>query len=329
MSDDREVTDVPAPDGAPDGAHPKKSLLDRYGEAATWVKVAIPVVAVAVLVGIGALIAALAGDDSSTDSSTTASTISPSSGTALILVATASQLAGDPTASTTVPDTTTTEPTTTTVETTVPTTEPAVPTTEPGTVPPATTVPSTTTTEPPTTTEKATTTTVEEETEEEIDLPAGEIAESPDAFMAAWNTAAAGSGVASISSWTQQPFAGQSGSVADLGGNVRVVLLSDEEDGPVAEAVLAWLPLSDPDEEEAQNEAYRQAFDVLMETVDADVTSAQQKRVATQLGLSSTEPPFPEGTTASVPQGEQQYDLMAIEPEGRSGIYTLIGASKS
>jgi hypothetical protein len=119
------------------------------------------------------------------------------------------------------------------------------------------------------------------------------------------------------------------GSTADLDGNIRLVLLSDDEDGPVAEAVLVWLPLSDASQQEAQNEAYQQAFGVLMKAVDASVTSSQQTKVAKQLGLSSTKPPFPNGATASAQQDREQYDLSALTPDGRSGIYTLIDVTAS
>jgi hypothetical protein len=107
------------------------------------------------------------------------------------------------------------------------------------------------------------------------------------------------------------------------------VLLSDGENGPVAEAVLAWLPSSDPSQAAAQNEAYRNAFDVLMATVDATVTSAQQAKVARGLGLTPTTPPFADGATGSATQGQVRYDLKALIPEGRSGVYTLIGATES
>ena len=68
---------------------------------------------------------------------------------------------------------------------------------------------------------------------------------------------------------------------------------------------------------------------MLMEAVNPRVTSAQQTKVAKQLGLSSTAPPFPAGVTASGQQGRNQYDLAALVPEGRSGTYTLIAATES
>jgi hypothetical protein len=135
--------------------------------------------------------------------------------------------------------------------------------------------------------------------------------------------------VAEIESWTDDSIAGHTASVADLGGNIRVVLLTDGEGSPVSEAVLAWLPQVLASDEAEQNAAYQAAFGVLMQTVDPGVTDEQQQEVAGDLGLSATTPPFPEGTTASAPQGERLYDLRALVPEGRRGVYTLIGATQS
>jgi hypothetical protein len=160
-------------------------------------------------------------------------------------------------------------------------------------------------------------------------LPPGQIAASPDAFKAAWNAAAPASGVASISTWTQKPLAGQTASGANLGGNLRLVLASESGDSPVAAAVLAWLPLSDPSQQAQQNEAYQEAFDVLMKTVSARVTSAEQATVARELGLSATEPPFPDGATASATARDLQYQLRALIPAGQSDVYTLIGVTES
>ena len=62
MTDGGDVTDVPGPEKTPS----KKSLMARYREAPTWLKVVIPVAVVVVVVGIGALIAAALDDDDGT-----------------------------------------------------------------------------------------------------------------------------------------------------------------------------------------------------------------------------------------------------------------------
>jgi len=93
--------------------------------------------------------------------------------------------------------------------------------------------------------------------------------------------------------------------------------------------VLGWTPLTDPGQEAAQNQAFQQAFAVLMKTVNVTVTDQEQATVASQLGLTSSTPPFPEGTSATATLGRQQYDLEAVTPAGQSGVYTLIGVSAS
>jgi hypothetical protein len=353
VSEGADPPDAPTPDETP----AEKSLWDRYREAATWVKVALPVALVAVLVALGALIANAVSDDSTTASVTgSTTTTAPNNTTALLLVATATQLASDETstsiATTTIPSTaavpetttsteasTTTTAAATTTPPTSPTTAQPVATTAPTTAPPATTSTATTstaTTAPPTTTSTSsttapptTTTNKPTTTTSVFQLPAGEIAVSPNAFKDAWNAAAKAGGVASISTWTQKPLAGQTGSGTSLGGNLRLVLLSNTDDSPVAAAVLAWLPLSDPSQQAEQNAAFQKAFDVLMTTVTASATSEQQATVATQLGLSATAPPFPDGSAANATLEGSQYQLKALVPAGQSGVYTLIGVSES
>jgi hypothetical protein len=322
---------------------------------ATWLKVAIPVGIVAVLAVAGVLIANAVDDDDSESAADTTTTASSTNGNQLVLIAIASGLAADEAADTTTTtsaetttteeSTTTTGATTTTVATTAPTTGSTAPPTAattaplaPSTAPPTTpttaaTVPTTSkppTTEPPTT-ERASTSTTEPTTTptSTVPLPPGQVAASPDAFQTAWNAAAASAGVPEIESWTERELAGQDAQVADLGGNLRVVLLTDGEDGPVSEAVLAWLPLVLPSDEAEQNAAFQAAFGVLVQTVDEGVTDDQQTEVAGQLGLSDEEPPFPEGTSAAAKLGDRQYDLQALVPEGRRGVYTLVGARQS
>jgi hypothetical protein len=115
--------------------------------------------------------------------------------------------------------------------------------------------------------------------------------------------------------------------VGDLGGNVRVVLVSATHDGPIAEAVLVWLPLSRVGDQAAQNTLYQNAFGVLMKTVNPNITPTDQEHVATKLGLSDSQPPFPVGTTANAELPPNRYQLEAVEPAVRQGAETLIGAT--
>jgi hypothetical protein len=134
-------------------------------------------------------------------------------------------------------------------------------------------------------------------------------------------------GVPSITTWRQVPVAGVIANIADLGGNLRVVVASPTPNGAVSVAILAWLP-PDPAQVAAQNELYRNAFAVLTKTVNPSVTAEQQETVATALGLTPQAPPFNVGTTASTSLSPQQYRLQALEPEGQAGADTLIAVSQ-
>ena len=332
MSDSGNVP-PPPPAGEPTAA---TGLWARYRHAPLWVQIAIPAAVIIVLVGVGLIIANAVGDESSTTSSTTTSTTAPDATDALLLAVsrqlvvstttttTAATTTSEATTTTTEATTTTTEPATTTTATTAATTTTATAattTTTTTTEPAATTTTTTTTTEPPTTTTSTpsgpTTT---------IQLPAGSVAPSRQAFQDAWN-AAATNGVATISSWRPLLVAGVTASVADLGGNLRLAVASDTPTGPIAAAVLAWLP-PDPSQVAAQNEAFRNAFTVLVKTVNPTATEAQQTTLATQLHLTPTTPPFPTGTDTTATLDPQKYRLEALVPEGQSDPDTLIAVSE-
>jgi hypothetical protein len=116
-------------------------------------------------------------------------------------------------------------------------------------------------------------------------------------------------------------------SIADLGGNIRLALVSASQDGPIAEAVLVWLPPSGSDDQTQQNQVYRDGFAVLMKTVDDKVTADEQATTAGELGLGPDAPPFPAGTSADAEQGDQAFRLQTAQPEGQTGVDTLIGVS--
>ena len=85
--------------------------------------------------------------------------------------------------------------------------------------------------------------------------------------------------------------------VADLGGNLRLAAVTDD-DGFVSHVVLAWLPLEDEAQQPQQNAQFQDTFAVLVRTVNPGASSGQQADLAAQLGLSSEQPPFPEGAEA-------------------------------
>jgi hypothetical protein len=124
------------------------------------------------------------------------------------------------------------------------------------------------------------------------------------------------------------PIAGVEANIADLGGNLRVVVASDTPTGPVAAAILVWLPVADSGQVSTQNQRYRDAFDVMMKTVNAAVTPDQQETVAGALGLTTTAPPFPVGATAETTLAPQRYRLRAVQPEGQSEPDTMIAVTQ-
>ena len=155
------------------------------------------------------------------------------------------------------------------------------------------------------------------------------MAATADDFQLAWNTAAQGTSVGQITAWTPKPVAGDFASYANIGGNLRVAVVSETEGSPVAVAVLGWVPLTDQSQQAAQNAAFQAAFDVLTKTVNATVTQPQQAVLAKQLGISDTTPPFPDGTSDTATQGNEAYQLRALVPIPGSGVYTLVGVSES
>jgi hypothetical protein len=163
-----------------------------------------------------------------------------------------------------------------------------------------------------------------------VPLPPGQISADATAFQQSWNTAAKDSGtdVPSVPSWTQKQLDGETTSSADLGGNIRLVLVSQTATSPIAQAVLVWRPLDDNDNEGTQNLLYRNAFSVLMKTVNPDVTTLQQSGTAGELGLSGSQPPFPEGPTETADLAPNQYQRRAVVPAGQTGVYTLVAATE-
>ena len=106
------------------------------------------------------------------------------------------------------------------------------------------------------------------------------------------------------------------------------MLASDGPTSPVAASVLAWTPLDDVSQQAAQNAAFRSAFDVMMGAVDAGATDAQQAQVASQLGIDDRNPPFRDGASAQASLEQQRYELRALTPQGRSGVYSLVGVAE-
>jgi hypothetical protein len=137
-------------------------------------------------------------------------------------------------------------------------------------------------------------------------VPPGAVAASATAFAEAWNENVTGTGVPRVRREDVVEL--------DRGPNGRtfVAPLSDEvglvavvrDDGAVAQVLLAWIPGGD---EEASNRLYRDAFDVLVVTVNPALTAPERGELATALGLDASHPPFPAGERADAEAAPQRY----------------------
>jgi hypothetical protein len=326
-------------------------LWGRYLGAATWVKVGIPLVVIALVIGVGVLIG---------QSGNGKSTSSGDQNTEELLALLAAKMATQDETTTTAAETTTTEAETTTTEeetttteaetttteaattttvaetTTTPTTVPVTPTTQappPPTTPP--TIPETTTTEAETTTTEAETTTTEAETsttEAETTtteaIPPGSLFASLEDFQNAWNATAQGSSVGPITAWSAVDVNGTAADVADIGGNLRVGAVVNGANGAVTRVALGWLPLTDKSEQAQQNALFQDAFSVLVRTVNPAATSEQQSGLASDLGITGTEPPFPTGTTTRATLAPERYALEAVDVPEQAGPVTIVGARR-
>ena len=60
-------------------------------------------------------------------------------------------------------------------------------------------------------------------------------------------------------------------------------------------------------DEAASNQLYRNAFDVLLRTVNPDLTADERAQLATDLGLNAQAPPFPSGETITAEAVPNRY----------------------
>jgi hypothetical protein len=78
--------------------------------------------------------------------------------------------------------------------------------------------------------------------------------------------------------------------IAPLSEQVGLVGVVRNDDSSVAEVLLVWIPGGD---EAASNQLYRNAFDVLLRTVNPELTADEQAQLGDDLGLTPQAPPFP------------------------------------
>jgi hypothetical protein len=127
----------------------------------------------------------------------------------------------------------------------------------------------------------------------------GAIATSATVFAEQWNANAAGTNVpaltaAEVTTLENGPTA--TTFIAPLSDHVGLVGVVRNDDQSVAKALLVWIPGGDQD---VSNQLYRDAFDVLLRTVNPDLTPDARARVGNELGLSALSPPFAVGETTT------------------------------
>jgi hypothetical protein len=343
--EDTEMSDVNPPDepdpsqlGDTPGGTDKPGLVQRFRKLPLWAQVLIPALVGGVLVAAGLLIANAASSKRSSTATESTTTTTPSHaythGAAVLLIVTqlAQQSGTPPTqpATTLVPTSSTettpsatssTEPSTTTPSTTEPSTSTTPPSTVAPTRPTSTASTEFATTAPPTT-EPSTSTTAPSTTAPPTGgLPAGTLADSPEAFATAWNHSVEGTQVPALSegptpppNFTQESVGDVAAYVADLGGNVWLVALAQAPGAAIAQALLVWEPNGDSAQQPAQNALYRDAFQALMKTVNSSISPLQRLKVTAQLGLTRRHPPYPDTTQKTAVQPPHQYDLFNVDP---------------
>ena len=132
-----------------------------------------------------------------------------------------------------------------------------------------------------------------------LPIPPGAIAANARAFAARWNANASDTNVpavteAEVTALENGPTA--TTFIAPLSDRVGLVGVVRNDDQSVAKVLLVWIPGGD---EASSNQLYRDAFDVLVRTVNPDLTADARAQLGDELGLSSQAPPFPAGGTAT------------------------------
>ncbi len=305
-----------SPPESAQGPEPDVSLWGRYRTSPIWLQILIPVVLLAILIGIWVI--ATGGTDDSAASDTTV----PESNLDRVLsgIIIAGGIRGETTTTTSEvatsePTSASTEPTTTAPETTLAPTTLAPTTTAGGT--PAPTTPATTappTTAPPTTTAATTTTT--EAAPPSTEAPAS-VLPSPDDFLAQWNAAVDGTNVPSLSrdqitKIVDGPFAGAFlATLSPTVGNKMapqvglIGTMSATDPTQIAELLLVYV--NGPDE--SASDFYWESFGVLTQAVDPVMTDAEITALETSLGRDDGTPPFPAGTDNTASSNGFNYNL--------------------
>ena len=126
-------------------------------------------------------------------------------------------------------------------------------------------------------------------------MPPGAVYASATQFAQTWNQNTAGTAVPEISSSdvTQVDDGPEADTViVQLSDSVGLLGVIRNNDQSLAQVVLVSVP---GDNDVAANQLYQSAFDVLVRTLAPSLDEAARTELAGQLGLSNSQPPFPDG----------------------------------
>jgi hypothetical protein len=150
------------------------------------------------------------------------------------------------------------------------------------------------------------------------------------AFTTAWNQKVSGTNVPSFGSNVEtDQIAGVLATVADLGGNIRMAVISANAGAPVSQAMLIWLPDLGGANQATQNQLYRDAYAVLIQTVNPSAAEADIITLGQTLGLSASNPPAPSGSTTTGTLPPENYELFTASPSGIIGASTVLSVVSS
>jgi hypothetical protein len=113
--------------------------------------------------------------------------------------------------------------------------------------------------------------------------------------------------------------------IAPLSENVGFVGVLRNDDRSVTKALLVWIPGGD---QAATNQLYRNAFDVLVRTVNPDLPPDARARLSNELGLSALAPPFSAGETATAEELPHRFtaDVRATSVSDDTSVISVVDA---
>ena len=143
----------------------------------------------------------------------------------------------------------------------------------------------------------------------QIPVAPGAVYPNAQAFAQQWNqlAAAAGTGVPQIRQSDVQKL--ENGPTSDtfvvyLSDDVGLLGVVRKSDQSVAQVIEVWVPGGN---QPASSTLFRNAFDILTQTLSPELDQPARAALATSLGITATTPPFPSGTNITTAAASQSY----------------------